>query len=143
VANRKDDLFKLFTGVHRVIFTATRGRLLGRMAGMPVVLLRTTGRKSGQTRETMLTSPLQEGDTVVLIASYGGDPRHPAWFLNLEADPEAEIVMGGRTRKVKARVATPDEKERIWPIVTAKYKGYASYQKKTTRDIPVALLEPA
>jgi deazaflavin-dependent oxidoreductase (nitroreductase family) len=139
----KDTAFRFATGLHRSVFTATNGRLLGKMAGMPVVLLRTTGRKSGQRRETMLTSPVQEGDTVVLVASYGGDPHHPAWFLNLEAHPEAEIVMGGRRSKVKARVATPDEKARLWPQVTAKYRSYEGYQRKTTRDIPLVLLDPA
>lgn len=139
----KDNAFKLFTGLHRAVFKASGGRLLGRMGGMPVVLLRTTGRKSGQPRETMLTSPVQEGDAVVVIASYGGDPRHPAWFLNLEANPEAEIVMAGRTGTVKARVASPEEKERLWPQAVAHHKGYAGYQQKTSRDIPVVLLEPA
>jgi deazaflavin-dependent oxidoreductase (nitroreductase family) len=143
VASGKDTLFKMFTAVHRSVFSATNGRLLGRMAGMPVVLLKTTGRKSGAQRQTMLTSPLQEGDTVVVIGSYGGDARHPSWFLNLQADPEAEIVMQGRTRRVKARVADPEEKARLWPVITAKYKNYAAYQEKTTRDIPVVLLEPA
>lgn len=143
MANRKDQLFKMFTGVHRSIFSATNGRLLGRMAGMPVVLLKTTGRTSGVPRQTMLTSPLQEGDTVMIVGSYGGDDRHPSWFLNLQANPEAEIVMAGRSRKVKARVASPEEKARLWPLITAKYKNYAGYQEKTTREIPVVLLEPA
>lgn len=128
--------------LHRRVFTATNGRVGGTAFGMPVVLLTTKGRKSGRRRETMLTSPVQEGDSVVLVASYGGDPRHPAWFLNLRDDPEVEIVMAGRRRPMTARVATVEEKERLWPEVTRRYKGYAGYQKRTDRDIPLVILEP-
>lgn len=140
---QKDAAARLINGLHRGIFRATNGKLLSRVAGMPVVMLTTTGRKSGQPRTTMLTSPIQEGDCIVLVASYGGDPRHPAWFLNLEANPDVEVVTGGKRSKMKARVATSEEKDRLWPQLTARYKGYEAYQTKTTRDIPVVLLEPA
>ena len=90
----------------------------------------------------MLTSPVQEGDTVVIVASYGGDNRHPTWFLNLRANPDVEVTMKGRTRKMKARVASAEERAELWPRVTEKYRGYASYQTRTDREIPLVLLEP-
>jgi deazaflavin-dependent oxidoreductase (nitroreductase family) len=109
---------------------------------MPVVMLTTTGRKSGRQRTTMLTSPVQEGERVVLVASYGGDPRHPAWFLNLRDHPEVDVVMGGKRSRMRASIAEPEERERLWPQITARYKGYAGYQKKTSREIPLVLLDP-
>lgn len=139
----KDNLFKVWTGVHKVLFKTSNGRILGKAAGMRVVVLTTTGRKSGQPRETMLTTPVVDGDTVVLVASYGGDDRHPAWYLNLTANPDVEIVMDGQRRKMTARSATAAEKAELWPRVIASYKGYAGYQKRTDRDIPVVVLTPA
>ena len=139
----KDLSAKVIFGLHRQIFTATKGRIGGKAFGMPVLKLSTIGRRSGAVRTTMLTSPVQEGEDVIIIASYGGDNRHPTWFLNLRDNPEVEITMQGRTRKMKARIATPEEKEALWPRVTAKYKGYAAYQRRTDRDIPVVILSPA
>lgn len=138
----KDAAFRFWTRLHRAVFTATGGRVLGSAAGMPVVLLTTTGRRSGRPRQTMLTSPVQESDSVVLVASYGGDARHPAWFLNLRADPDVTVTMRGRTRPMRARIASSEEKERLWPDVTHAYRGYAAYQKRTDRDIPLVILEP-
>lgn len=139
----KDTFAKVVFGLHRQIFTTTKGRVGGKAFGMPVLKLTTIGRKSGQPRTTMLTSPVQEGDDVIIIASYGGDDRHPTWFLNLRDNPEVEVTMQGRTRKMKARIASPDEKDALWPRVTGKYKGYAAYQRRTDRDIPVVILSPA
>jgi deazaflavin-dependent oxidoreductase (nitroreductase family) len=138
----KDTVFRYVTGLHRWVFKATNGRLLGRLGGMPVVMLTTTGRKSGKPRTTMLTSPVQEGESVVLVASYGGDDRHPTWFLNVRDDPETEVVMQGRHRKMRARVATVEEKRALWPKVTQAYRGYAGYQQRTDRDIPLVILDP-
>ena len=135
-------MFKFMNAVHRTIFTATNGKLMGKFYGMPVVMLTTTGRKSGQPRTHMLTSPVREGDKVVLVASKGGDPKHPMWFLNLRDNPNVEATYDGKRRKMHARVASPEEKERLWPQVVAGYKGYAEYQTKTTRDIPLVILEP-
>ena len=137
----KDAIAKFLGGLHRSVFSASQGRLLARFGGMPVVMLTTTGRKTGRKRTTMLTSPVQEDDRIVLVASYGGDPRHPAWFLNLQEQPEVDVVMAGRSGRRRARVASAEDKERLWPQVTAKYKGYAGYQERTTRDIPLVLLE--
>jgi deazaflavin-dependent oxidoreductase (nitroreductase family) len=111
---------------------------------MPVVELTTTGRKSGQPRTVMLTSPAEEGDAIVIVASRGGDDQHPAWFLNLRDHPDVEVAYAGKPKQpMRARVATPDERAALWPRVTAKYKGYANYQTKTDREIPLVLLESA
>ena len=142
--NDAKDLFsRTVFGLHRQIFTTTKGRIGGKAFGMPVLMLSTTGRKSGKVRTTMLTSPVQEGESVIIIASYGGDNRHPTWFLNLRDNPDVEVTMRGRTRKMRARIAGADEKEKLWPKVTGTYRGYAAYQKRTDRDIPVVILEPA
>ena len=130
--------------VHRGIMKVSGGKLGWKALNMPVVELTTTGRKSGKPRTVMLTSPLQEGSTVVVVASRGGDDQHPAWFLNLRDNPDVEVAMNGEPRKpMKARVASPDERARMWPLVTADHKNYAGYQTKTSREIPLVLLEPA
>ena len=138
----KDQAFKLWTGAHRAVFRASKGRVGGTGFGMPVLILTTIGRESGQPRETMLTSPTQPAGSVVLVAAFGGDDRHPACYLNLRDNPDVEILMRGRHQKMKARVATADEKAQLWPLVVAAYKGYAGYQTKTDRDIPLVILEP-
>ncbi len=135
---------KTMNAVHRGLLTLTGGRLGWRAAGMPVVELTTTGRKTGQPRTVMLTSPAQEGDAIVIVASRGGDDTHPAWFLNLRDHPDVEVAYAGKPKQpMRARVATPDERAALWPRVTAKYKGYANYQTKTDREIPLVLLESA
>jgi deazaflavin-dependent oxidoreductase (nitroreductase family) len=111
---------------------------------MPVLELTTSGRKSGQPHSVMLTSPLQEGTTIVVVASRGGDDQHPAWFLNLRDNPEVDVAMRGEPKqRMRARIATPEERALLWPRVTADHKNYADYQTKTDREIPLALLEPA
>src|SRR5438132_133697 len=138
----KDAAARLVTGIHRAVFTASGGRVGGRVMRMPVVMLTTTGRKSGKRRTTMLTSPVQEDGRVVLVASYGGDDRNPAWFLNLSDNPEVELTMAGRTQAMKARVASAEEKAELWPRVVEAYKGYGQYQERTERQIPLVILEP-
>lgn len=111
---------------------------------MPVVELTTTGRKSGRPRSVMLTSPVQEGDTIVVVASRGGDDQNPAWLLNLRENPDVEVALqGAPKRPMRARIATPEERAGLWPLVIADHKNYAQYQTKTTREIPLVLLEPA
>lgn len=140
--NAKDVATKLVTGIHEAVFRASGGKLLGRGAGMPVLMLTTTGRKSGQPRTTMLTTPLQDGGAIMLVASNGGDHRNPTWFLNLRDNPKVEVTMGGRTTPMTARVAEADEKARLWPRIVADHAHYGGYQRKTDRDIPVVVLEP-
>jgi deazaflavin-dependent oxidoreductase (nitroreductase family) len=138
----KDAAARFWTGLHEAAFRASNGLLFNRIGGMPVVMLTTTGRRSGRPRTTMLTSPVQDGDRLVLVASYGGDDRHPTWFLNLRANPRVEVLMDGRTRRMRARVAEPEERTVLWPRVTTAYWGYAQYQRQTTREIPLVILEP-
>ncbi|HEV7886079.1 MAG TPA: nitroreductase family deazaflavin-dependent oxidoreductase [Acidimicrobiales bacterium] len=135
-----DILFKTVTTTHEALYRLTGGKIGGRMMGMPVLLLTTVGRKSAQKRTTPLTY-FTEGDAVVLVASKGGHPKHPAWYLNLQANPEVEVVQGRTTRTLTARTATSEEKERLWPVITATYKGYAGYQERTDREIPLVILE--
>ena len=138
-----DLLLKTVNAFHRGMTKLSGGRLGWDLGHMPVVELTTTGRKSGQPRSVMLTSPVQEGSTIVVVASRGGDDHHPAWFLNLRDDPDVEVALKGQPKqRMRARVANPEERARLWPLVTAKYKGYAGYQTKTTREIPLVLLEP-
>lgn len=143
VGGVKDIAARVVTELHRTILRATGGRVGSSGFGMQVLQLTTIGRKSGAPRTIVLTSPVQEGETLVIVASYGGDNRHPAWFLNLRDNPDVEVEMRGRKRAMRARVASPDERIALWPRVTAAYKGYAAYQRRTDREIPLVLLEPS
>ena len=139
-----DVALKAMNRVHRALLVASGGRLGWRLGGMPVIELTTTGRKSGQPRKTMLTSPYQEDSTIVVVASRGGDDTNPAWFLNLCGDPTV-MVKQGPTPAVPmlAEIADAGERARIWPIIASKHRNYAGYQRKTEREIPLVLLRPA
>ena len=138
-----DVVLKAANAAHRALVKVSGGRVGWKALGMPVVELTTVGRKSGEPRTVMLTSPVQERDTIVIVASRGGDDHHPAWFLNLRANPDVEVAMKGKPKRpMRARVATVDERARLWPQVTAVYDGYADYQAKTDREIPLVVLEP-
>lgn len=138
----KDGLFRAVTTAHRLVLTASGGRLLRRAGGMPVVVLTTTGRRSGRRRHTVLTSPVRDGDRVVLVASYGGDDRDPDWFLNLLEDPRVGLTVGGARREMRARVVGHEEKAELWPRIVQAHPGYGAYQRRTERDIPVVVVEP-
>jgi deazaflavin-dependent oxidoreductase (nitroreductase family) len=133
---------KTISQAHRTIVHLSGGRVLGSAFGMPVVELHTVGRTSGRPRSTMLTAPVIDGDRVVLVASKGGDDRDPDWFRNLVAHPEIELTMAGRRRLMRARRASAQEKAQLWPRVVAAYQGYAGYQHRTERDIPLVICEP-
>jgi deazaflavin-dependent oxidoreductase (nitroreductase family) len=133
---------KAMNALHRIVLKVSFGRLGWSAFGMPVLELTTTGRKSGEPRKVMLTSPLQLGDTLAIVASRGGDDRHPAWFLNLRDHPAVTVTMNGQSRPMQARIASPEEKAELWPRLTADHKNYAGYQSKTQRDIPLVLLAP-
>ena len=133
---------KAMNALHRIVLRVSFGRLGWSAFGMPVLELTTTGRKSGEPRKVMLTSPLQLGDTLAIVASRGGDDRHPAWFLNLRDHPAVTVTMNGKSRPMQARIATPEEKAELWPRLTTDHKNYAGYQSKTQRDIPLVLLAP-
>jgi deazaflavin-dependent oxidoreductase (nitroreductase family) len=126
--------------LHRVLYRASGGRIGGRLWDLPVVLLTTTGRKSGKKRTVPLCS-LRDGDDVVVIASYGGLDQPPAWWLNLEASPQAELLAGRERRSVIARNAAGDERTRLWAEVTSRAPGYLEYERRTDREIPVVILQ--
>lgn len=106
-----------------------------------MLLLDHVGARSATRRTTPLVY-VRDGEDVVLVASKGGYARHPAWFHNLRANPEAEVQIGPERRAVRARVATPDERQRLWPKAVATYAGYEGYQRRTERVIPLVVLEP-
>src|SRR3954466_12026794 len=137
-----DFALKTMNAVHRGLIKISGGRV-GWQVAMPVLELTTIGRKSGQPRSVLLTSPHQEGDTWVVVASRGGDDTHPAWFLNLRDNPEVEVsYKGGPTKPMHAAIADAGERARLWPLITKDHKNYAGYQTKTDREIPVVLLTP-
>ena len=138
-----DLMLKSMNAIHRTLLKVSGGHLGWDAGKMPVLELTTVGRKSGQRRSVMLTSPLQQGTTIVIVASRGGDDQHPAWFLNLRDHPEVEVdLKGAGKRPMRSRIASAEERASLWPLVTAKYKNYADYQTKTKREIPLVLLEP-
>mgnify|MGYP000853974171 FL=1 len=132
----------VMNSVHRALIAVTFGRVGWSMGGMPVLELTTTGRKSGQPRSTMLTAPLRIGDGLVVVASRGGDPTHPAWYHNLVADPHVQVALDGKPAvPMLARVLGPQERAQAWPQIASRYRNYAQYQTRTTREIPLVLLE--
>jgi deazaflavin-dependent oxidoreductase (nitroreductase family) len=134
--------FKLLNATHGAVLKLTGGRYPKTLLGMAAVELHTIGRKTGERRTTMLTSPVHDESRIVLVASKGGDHRHPQWYRNLIADPDVEITIDGKTMQMRARTASPEEKAALWPDIVASYKGYASYQERADRDIPVVICEP-
>jgi F420H(2)-dependent quinone reductase len=137
-----DPGFRIFGGVHRGVYRLTGGRVGGQIGKLPILLLTTIGRKSGRPR----TQPLaytRAGDGYAVIASKGGAPRHPLWYLNLRVNPLAEVRVGRETRKVRARDAQGEERERLWRALADLYPGYDRYAHKTSRQIPVVVVELA
>lgn len=134
--------YRLLNRLHRGLLAVSGGRIGRRIGSMPVVELHTIGRASGRRRSVMLTAPVHDAGRYVLIASKGGDDRHPAWYRNLAANPEVEVTIDGRTVPMHARTATAAERAELWPRITREYRGYAGYQRKTTREIPVVICEP-
>ena len=137
-----DFQLKTMNTLHRMLLKVSGGRMGWDAAKMPVVELTTIGRKSGEPRTVMLTVPHQDGDTLVLVASKGGNDQHPAWLLNLRDNPEVEVKTKAGTEKMTARIASSDERATLWPEVTGKQSRYAGYQTKTDREIPLVLLDP-
>ena len=128
--------------MHTVAYKLSGGRIGGKSFGVPVVLIESVGRKSGKRR----THPLlcgEDGDNLVLIASKGGTDRNPAWYHNLKANPETTAWWQGERRRVRARDASGEERERLWRMMADAYPDYESYQRRTDRQIPVVVLEPS
>jgi deazaflavin-dependent oxidoreductase (nitroreductase family) len=134
-------LMRLMSAANVWLFRVSRGRLGNRFSGAPVLLLTTRGRRSGRTRTAPLIY-LQNGDDVVLVASKGGMPHHPLWYLNLTANAEAEVEIDGGRSKRSARRASDQEKAALWPKLLEIYPPYDDYQARTERNIPVMILSP-
>jgi len=132
---------KWATKLHAAVYRATGGGIGGRMVNSPVLLLITTGRKSGKERITPLLY-LEDGEDFVIVASNGGTSGHPAWWLNLQAKPEANVEVGGEKVRVRTEETTGEEKRRLWDRVVEMYPTYEDYQRRTDREIPVILLKP-
>jgi deazaflavin-dependent oxidoreductase (nitroreductase family) len=130
----------LFGDAHVERYEATDGAEGYIWNGAPTLVLTTTGRKSGQPRKSALIFG-KDGDNFLLIASQGGAPKHPMWYLNLRDNPEVELQVLGDKFRAHARTATPDEKPRLWKIMTESWPSYDAYQTRTERDIPLVVLE--
>jgi deazaflavin-dependent oxidoreductase (nitroreductase family) len=137
-----DVRFRAVSRTHAAILKLSRWRLGASVVGMPVVVLRTIGRSSGRARTVVLSAPVVDGDRIVLVASKGGDDRDPDWYRNLVADPSVELTMHGVTRSMLARTAEPAERAELWASVVAANPGYAGYQRRTNREIPLVICEP-
>ena len=134
-------VMRMISGTHELWYRLSGGRIGGRLGHLPILLLTTTGRRSGRRLTTPLVY-LPDGENLVIIASNGGSDRHPEWWLNLRSQPAAEVQIGPDTRAVVARKAEGDERERLWRAVVELYHGYDEYRRMTSREIPVVVLTP-
>jgi deazaflavin-dependent oxidoreductase (nitroreductase family) len=141
IADRSWPILRRMMGVHATVYRATGGLVGHRFWGAPpVLLLDHVGAKTSMKRTTPLAY-VEDGNDLVVIASKGGHPRNPAWFHNLRATPNTTVQVGSRRRGVRARVASAEERARLWPKVVAAYGGYEDYQRRTDREIPLVILE--
>lgn len=138
----RDSAVKRWSRAHTALFRATRGHLGRRLVDNDMMLLTTTGRTSGRPHTVPLLY-LTEGERVVVIASYGGRDHHPDWYVNLRAQPRVHVELPrGRRMDSIASTASAEERAVWWPRVVEAYGGYATYQSRTEREIPVVLLDP-
>jgi deazaflavin-dependent oxidoreductase (nitroreductase family) len=135
-------VIRFFTALNVLLYRVSGGRLMNRLEGAPICLVTMTGRKSGK-RKTIALMYTPHGEDVLLVASLGGAPQHPAWYYNLKAQPQVQIQAGSVRRKMLAREASPAEKKILWPVVVANYRSFADYQQRTTREIPLFVCSPA
>lgn len=129
-------------GTHRALLTVTGGRFPHKVGDIQLLELHTIGRRTGQRRSTLLSTPLQEDGRLILVASKGGYPDDPIWYKNLVANPDVEITIEGTTTPMRARTASPEERAELWPRIVEKARNYAGYQKRADREIPVVICEP-
>lgn len=132
---------RLVSTGHVAVYRATGGKVGGKVQGSPVLLLETVGRKSGKKRTTPLLY-LPDGRNMVVVASKGGAAKHPAWWLNLRANPKTTVQVGPHNIEVDAEETVGEDRERLWRRLVAMYPGYADYQRRTEREIPVVRLRP-
>jgi len=141
LADRAWPVVRLAMSAHVRMYRVSNGRIGGRFpGGAPILLLDHVGAKTATNRTTPLIYVEDDGD-VVIVASKGGHPRNPAWYHNLKANPDTTVQIGAERRAVHARLASPEERERLWPKAVATYAGYGSYQRRTNREIPLVILE--
>jgi deazaflavin-dependent oxidoreductase (nitroreductase family) len=133
---------KILGTSHRALYRASGGKWGQTFFGSPILLLTTTGRKTGRSRTWPLTY-LPDGDRLIVIASNGGQPNDPAWYLNLRENPHVSVQRGDRARAMIAQTTEGDERARLWSRVVQEYPAYEGYQRKTDREIPVVILRPA
>jgi len=134
-------LQQLMSSTHVFFYKLSGGRIGGRMHKVPVLLLTTTGRKTGRKRTTPLLY-IRDGNRLVIVASNGGRPLDPSWWMNLKHNPIAMVQVKDVKQTIYAQRALGSEKERLWQMMTSVYPAYDDYQKKTDRDIPVVVLMP-
>jgi len=132
---------RTISGTHEFWYRMTGGLVGGSLGRLPILLLTTTGRKTGKKRTTPLVY-LPDGDNMVIIASNGGSDHHPEWWLNLRANPNAEVQFGPDVKSIIAEQAQGAERARLWREVNELYAGYDGYQRSTEREIPVVVLRP-
>jgi deazaflavin-dependent oxidoreductase (nitroreductase family) len=125
--------------LHRGVYRWSGGKIGGKMGQLPILLLTTTGHKSGQAR-TWPLGYIRDGERLIIVASAGGEPKHPAWYLNLRSNPQVTIRLGDETITMHAETASGAERARLWERLTGVFPGFAEYQRKTTREIPVVIL---
>lgn len=135
----RDATVKGMSSLHTFMYRMTNGRIGRRLVDNDMLLLTTTGRTTGK-EHTVPLLYLRDGDRLAIIASYGGRPSHPQWYRNLLANPQGSIQILGEHRTVEATTMTADERSEWWPRVVAAYSGYAVYQSKTDREIPIVWL---
>jgi deazaflavin-dependent oxidoreductase (nitroreductase family) len=142
LADRSWPVLRRLMGVHTQVYRLTNGLIGHRFPGTPpMLLLEHVGAKSGTRRTTPLVY-VDDAPNIVLVASKGGHPKHPAWYHNLRANPDTTVQVGAERRAVHARVADPEERQRLWPKAVTTYSGYEGYQERTEREIPLVILEP-
>lgn len=135
-------LARAFSALNVSVYRASGGKLMGHFpGGARILLLTTKGCRSGRARTVPLLF-LEDGESLVVVASKGGAPKDPAWFSNLKAQPKAKAQLGARRFAIAAREASPEEKARFWPRLVALYPPYEAYQARTRRPIPLVVLTP-
>jgi deazaflavin-dependent oxidoreductase (nitroreductase family) len=134
-------VFKQFMRFQIFMYRHSGGKMMGSLRGMPVLLLTTVGRKTGK-QHVAPVMYLRDGENYVVTASNNGADKHPGWFVNLQSNPQATIEVDNMTRGVLTHQASPEEKKRLWTQLVEQAPFFEDYQKKTTRDIPMVILQP-
>jgi len=142
IVDRSWPLLRHLLGAHTHVYRLSGGLIGQHIPGAPpMLLLDHVGAKSGQKRTTPLAY-LDDSRDLVIVASKGGYPKNPGWFYNLRANPDTTVQVGRERRPVHARVASPEERARLWPMIVDLYDGYRDYQERTDREIPLVILQP-